>query len=48
MDESTRGFLAQAMRDVLASCGVDHDESYIDSFVSQVDNDGNVVFQNPW
>ena len=40
MDESTRGLLAQAMRDALASCGIDHDEGYIDSIISQIDNDG--------
>ncbi|KAJ5559593.1 hypothetical protein N7513_001992 [Penicillium frequentans] len=39
MDESTRGFLAQAMRDALASCGIDHDEGYIDSVISQIDKD---------
>ncbi|KAJ5543711.1 hypothetical protein N7513_007219 [Penicillium frequentans] len=38
MDESTRSFLAQALRDALASCGIDYDEGYIGSFISQFDN----------
>jgi hypothetical protein len=40
MDESTRDFLTQAVRDALTSSGIDHDEGYIDSLISQVDNDG--------
>ncbi|KAJ5713148.1 uncharacterized protein N7483_010329 [Penicillium malachiteum] len=39
MDESTRSFLSQAVRDALTSSGIDHDEGYIDSLISQVDND---------
>ncbi|KAJ6036016.1 hypothetical protein N7540_000295 [Penicillium herquei] len=39
MDESTRSFLTQAVRDALTSSGIDHDEGYIDSLISQVDND---------
>lgn len=46
MDESTRGFLAQAMRDALASCGIDHDEGYIDSVISQVDKDSKSSFES--
>lgn len=46
MDESTRGLLAQAMRDALASCGIDHDEGYIDSIISQIDNDGKSSFKS--
>ncbi|KAJ5938358.1 hypothetical protein N7466_001492 [Penicillium verhagenii] len=37
MDENTRSFLAQALRDALAACGID-DEGYIDSFISQFDD----------
>ncbi|KAJ6021264.1 hypothetical protein N7540_006768 [Penicillium herquei] len=39
MDESTRSFLTQAVRDALTSSGIDHDEGYINSLISQVDND---------
>ncbi|KAJ5111726.1 hypothetical protein NUU61_001356 [Penicillium alfredii] len=39
MDETTRGFLAQAIRDAFTSSGVDHNEQYIDSLISKVDND---------
>ncbi|KAJ5555970.1 hypothetical protein N7513_003612 [Penicillium frequentans] len=38
MDKSTRSFLAQALRDALASCGIDYDEGYIDFFISQFDD----------
>jgi hypothetical protein len=40
MDETTRGFLAQAMRDAFTSSGIDHNEEYIDSLISKVDKDG--------
>lgn len=40
MDETTRGFLSQAIRDAFTSSGVDHNEEYIDSLISKVDNDG--------
>lgn len=40
MDERTRGRLAQAIQDALASSDIDHNEDYIDSLVSQVDDDG--------
>ena len=40
MDETTRGFLAQAIRDACTSSGIDHNEEYIDSLISKVDNDG--------
>lgn len=40
MDKSTRSFLAQALRDALASCGIDYDEGYIDFFISQFDDYG--------
>lgn len=40
MDETTRGFLARAIRDAFTSSGVDHDEEYIDSLISKIDNDG--------
>ncbi|KAJ5117563.1 hypothetical protein N7448_011195 [Penicillium atrosanguineum] len=39
MDETTRGFLAQAIRDAFTSSGIDHNEEYIDSLISKVDND---------
>ena len=39
MDETTRGFLAQAIRDALTSSGIDYNEGYIDSLISKVDND---------
>lgn len=45
MDESIRGFLAQAVRETLALSDIDNDEGYIDSLVSQVDNDGKLRFQ---
>ncbi|KAJ5654958.1 hypothetical protein N7490_001961 [Penicillium lividum] len=37
MDKNTRSFLAHALRDALASCGID-DEGYIAAFISQFDN----------
>lgn len=40
MDERTRERLAQAIRDALTSSDIDHNEDYIDSLVSQVDDDG--------
>ena len=40
MDETTRGFLAQAIRDAFTSSGIDHNEEYIDCLISKVDNDG--------
>ncbi|KXL49178.1 MAG: hypothetical protein FE78DRAFT_534645 [Acidomyces sp. 'richmondensis'] len=40
MDEATRGFLAQAIRDALTSSGIDYNEAYIDSLISKLDNDG--------
>jgi hypothetical protein len=40
MDERTRRRLAQAIRDALTSSDIDHNEDYIDSLISQVDNDG--------
>jgi hypothetical protein len=40
MDETARGFLAQAIRDAFTSSGIDHNEEYIDSLISKVDNDG--------
>ncbi|KAL7649125.1 hypothetical protein ACMYSQ_012470 [Aspergillus niger] len=39
MDERTRERLAQAIRDALTSSDIDHNEDYIDSLVSQVDDD---------
>lgn len=39
MDEATRGFLAQAIRDALTSSGIDYNEAYIDSLISKLDND---------
>ncbi|KAJ6041556.1 uncharacterized protein N7446_010562 [Penicillium canescens] len=39
MDETTRGFLAQAIRDAFTSSGIDYNEEYIDSLISKVDND---------
>lgn len=43
MDENTRSFLAQALRDALAACSID-DEGYIDSFISQFDDYGKSSF----
>lgn len=40
MDETVRGILAQAIRDAFTSSGIDHNDEYIDSLVSKVDNDG--------
>jgi hypothetical protein len=40
MDERTRRRLAQTIRDALTSSDIDHNEDYIDSLVSQVDDDG--------
>ena len=39
MDETTRGFLAQAIRDAFTSSDIDNNEEYIDSLISKVDND---------
>ncbi|KAJ6105284.1 hypothetical protein N7523_010094 [Penicillium sp. IBT 18751x] len=39
MDEATRGLLAQAIRDAFTSSSIDHNEEYIDSLISKVDND---------
>ena len=43
MDETTRGFLAQAIRDAFTSSGIDHNEEYIESLISKVDNDGKLM-----
>jgi hypothetical protein len=40
MDETARGFLAQAIRDAFTSSGIEHNEEYIDCLISKVDNDG--------
>lgn len=40
MDETTRGRLAQAIRDAFTSSGIDYNEDYIDSLISKVDDDG--------
>ncbi|OQD72505.1 hypothetical protein PENDEC_c021G04478 [Penicillium decumbens] len=39
MDETTRGRLAQAIRDAFTASSIDHDEDYIDSLISKVDDD---------
>ncbi|CEJ62619.1 hypothetical protein PMG11_11116 [Penicillium brasilianum] len=39
MDEATRGLLSQAIRDAFTSSSIDHNEEYIDSLISKVDND---------
>ena len=40
MDEKCRDLLSQALRDALTLFGVDHDEDYVESLISQVDKDG--------
>ncbi|KAJ5449687.1 uncharacterized protein N7458_006136, partial [Penicillium daleae] len=39
IDETTRGLLAQAIRNTFTSSSIDHNEEYIDSLISKVDND---------
>ncbi|CAI7634995.1 unnamed protein product [Penicillium pancosmium] len=39
MDETIRGLLAQAIQDAFTSSSLDHNEEYIDSLISKVDND---------
>ena len=43
MDEKSRELLAQAVRDALTLSGIDHDEDYVESLISQVDKDGELL-----